>query len=217
MHQFIWGLQFFTHVINQMRKYREDIKLIIRVLIYGAIYFIISKIDNPSFIYFTLALWIIYGLKTLYHKIQYRKGYADYILIPTRNDDFFRIASLTLGAIIFFISIYILIITSPLMNYAVIGIFLGLLIFFNGILDLPKGKMHIKENILKLYGLKDPIDIKHLTKIKIANASILLLHNNEGSIQAVNFNINQVNAELINKYIFDNMVNAELVVVNDIK
>lgn len=77
--------------------------------------------------------------------------------------------------------------------------------------------MHIKENILKLYGLKDPIDIKHLTKIKIANASILLLHNNEGSIQAVNFNINQVNAELINKYIFDNQVNAELVVVNDIK
>ncbi len=197
-----------------MKKYKDDIKTIFEVLTYGLIYMSISTIDNPIVSNIFLGLWIVYWIFNLYSKIQYRKGKADYILFPTQNDKYYKTTSITLGIIVFLLSIAGIIWTKSFNNYGLIGITIGLLVFLNGIFDLPKGMLKVKTNEMTITGLKNKIDIRQLKEINIYNER-LLLTNIYNEIQRVdNLDIDIDSAKLIDRYISKN--NIDLKTINNV-
>ena len=184
-----------------MKKYKNDIKTIIEVLTLGLIYMSISTINNPFVSYLFLGLWIVYWTYKLYSKFQYRNGNADYILFPTQNDQYFKTTSIILGLFIFTFSIVASVWTKSFNHYEIIGITIGLLVFLNGLFDLPKGMMKVQANELNISGLKNKIDIRQLREI-IIYKDRMLFTNFYDEIQWVdNLDIDADAAKRIDSYI----------------
>ena len=197
-----------------MKKYKDDIKTIIEVLTFGLIYMSISTIDNPIVSYIFLGLWIAYWTYNLYSKFQYRKGKADYILFPTQNDQYSKTTSITLGLIIFALSIIAIVWTKSFNHYGIIGITIGLLVFLNGLFDLPKGIMKVETNVLSISGLKNKIDIRQLKEINIYKERMLLTNLYDEIQRVDNLAIDPVSSKLIDNYISKN--NIDLKIVNNV-
>jgi hypothetical protein len=161
----------------------------------------ISTINNPFVSYLFLGLWIVYWTYKLYSKFQYRNGKADYILFPTQNDQYFKTTSIILGLFIFTFSIVASVWTKSFNHYEIIGITIGLLVFLNGLFDLPKGMMKVQANELNISGLKNKIDIRQLREI-IIYKDRMLLTNIYNEIQRVdNLDLDADTAKLIDRYI----------------
>jgi hypothetical protein len=184
-----------------MKKYKNDIKTIIEVLTLGLIFMSMSTINNPFVSYLFLGLWIVYWTYKLYSKFQYRNGKADYILFPTQNDQYFKTTSILLGLFIFTFSIVAIVWTKSFNHYEIIGITIGLLVFLNGLFDLPKGMMKVQANELNISGLKNKIDIRQLREISIYKDRMLFT-NIYNEIQRVdNLDLDADTAKLIDRYI----------------
>lgn len=175
-----------------------------------------STIDNPILSYCFLGLWIVYWTYNLYSKIQYRNEKADYVFFPTLNDQYSKTTSITLGLIVLIITIVFSAWTKTFNHYAIVGFATGLLVFFNGIFDLPKGKIKIEGNTINISGLQTAIDQRQLKEIDISTDQ-LILTNIYGEIQRVNnLTIDLKSAELINKYILVNKNNTDLIITNNV-
>lgn len=199
-----------------MKKYKDDIKTIFEVLTFGLVYMSISTINNPIVSFMFLGLWIVYWIYSLYSKMQYRKGKADYILFPTQNDNYYTTSSITLGLIVFTGSIAGIAWTEYFDDYGVIGITIGLLVFLNGLFDLPKGMMKVESNELSISGLNNKIDIRQLKEISIYKER-LLLTNIYSEIQRVgNLDIDTESAKQIDRYISENNNNIDLKIFNNV-
>lgn len=199
-----------------MKKYKDDIKTIFEVLTFGLVYMSISTINNPIVSFMFLGLWIVYWIYSLYSKMQYRKGKADYILFPTQNDNYYTTSSITLGLIVFTGSIAGIVWTEYFDDYGVIGITIGLLVFLNGLFDLPKGMMKVESNELSISGLNNKIDIRQLKEISIYKER-LLLTNIYSEIQRVgNLDIDTESAKQIDRYISENHNNIDLKIFNNV-
>jgi hypothetical protein len=184
-----------------MKKYKNDIKTIIEVLTLGLIYMSISTINNPFVSYLFLGLWIVYWTYKLYSKFQYRNGNADYILFPTQNDQYFKTTSIILGLFIFTFSIVAIVWTKSFNHYEIIGITIGLLVFLNGLFDLPKGMMKVQANELNISGLKNKIDIRQLREISIYKDRMLFTNIYDEIKRVDNLDIDADAAKLIDRYI----------------
>lgn len=199
-----------------MKRYKVDIKTIVEVLTFILIFLSISSIDNLILSYCMFGLWIVYWSYNFYSKIQYRKGKADYILFPTQNDQYYKATSISLGLIVLIITIVASLWTKTFNHNFIIGLVSGLLVFLNGIFDLPKGKMIVQGNSISVSGLQAEIDQRQLKEISISTDRLLLTNVN-GEIQRVdNLIIDLKSAELINKYIFDNKNCIDLKVINNV-
>jgi hypothetical protein len=199
-----------------MKKYKDDIKTIIEVLAFVLIFTSIATINNPLISYFCLGLWIILWTFNLYSKIQYRKGKVDYILFSTQNDQYSKTTSITLGLLILVLSIVGIIWTKALNHYAIIGIIIGLLVFFNGIFDLPKGRIKIEGNTISISGLTTTIDQRQLKEIKISTERIILTNINAEIQRVDNLDIDPESAKLIDRYISGNKSNIDLSIINTV-
>ena len=184
-----------------MKKYKNDIKTIIEVLTLGLIYMSISTINNPFVSYLFLGLWIVYWTYKLYSKFQYRNGNADYILFPTQNDQYFKTTSIILGLFIFTFSIVAIVWTKSFNHYEIIGITIGLLVFLNGLFDLPKGMIKVQANELNISGLKNKIDIRQLREISIYKDRMLFTNIYDEIQRVDNLDIDADAAKLIDRYI----------------
>ncbi len=199
-----------------MKNYKDDIKTILEVLTFALIYMSISTIDNPIVSYLFLGLWVTYWTYNLYSKFQYRKGKADYILFPTQNDQYSKTTSITLGLIIFALSIGAIVWTKSFNQYGIIGITIGLLVFLNGLLDLPKGIMKIETNELSISGLKSKIDTRQLKEINIYKERMLFTNIYDEIQRVDNLAIDPDSAQLIDRYISEKKNNIDLRTINNV-
>jgi hypothetical protein len=193
-----------------MKKYKDDIKTIFEVLTYGLIYMSIATIDNPIVSYLYLGLWIVYWTYNLYAKFQYRKGKTDYILFPTQNDKYYKTTSITLGIIAILLCIAGIIWTKSFNYYLIIAVTIGLLVFLNGLFDLPKGMLKIKTNEMSITGLKNKIDLRQIKEINIYKERLLLTNIYNDMLRVDNLDIDAVSATLIDKYISKNYIDLKI-------
>jgi Ca2+/Na+ antiporter len=199
-----------------MKNYREDIKTIIEVLTFGLVYLSISTIDYPIFSYLFLVLWITYWVYNLYEKFRYRSTNTTYVLFQTQNDEYSKVTSIVLGLMILVLSIVAMIWASITILYPIIGVAIGLLVFLNGIFDLPKGRIEFQDDLIYVNSLDIKMDRRKLKEINIYKERILIT-NIYGEIKKItNLNISVDSAELIKRYIIDNKNNISLTIINNV-
>jgi hypothetical protein len=202
--------------IHCMRKYKDDIKTILQVLMVGIIYLTIPTIDNPILLILFLGLWIGNLIYNLYSKFQYRKGNANYILFLTVNDQHSKINSLILGLFICALSVVAIVCTDDFWLYGAVGILVGVLVFCNGIFDLPKGMLKIDGNEMNIAGLDGKIDIRQVKEVNIYNDRIVVtnIHNENQWLR--NLEIDKASAEQIDQYILNNKKENDLKTINNV-
>ncbi|MFN3755219.1 hypothetical protein [Flavobacterium sp.] len=199
-----------------MRKYKDDIKTILQVLVFGIIYLSISTIDNPIVSIMFLGLWIGYLIYNLYSKFQYRKGNANYILFPTVNDQYSKVTSVILGLIVCVLSVVAIVWTDNFRHYAALGILVGMLVFCNGIFDLPKGMLKIEGNEMTIAGLDGKIDIRQVKELNIYNDRIVITNIYNENQRLGNLEIDVVSAQRIDNYILNNKKENDLKTINNV-
>lgn len=163
-----------------------------------------------------MGLWIVYLIYNLYSKLQYRKGNANYILFPTINDQFFKITSLTLGLIICALSVVAIVCIPDIGLYGAFGILVGVLVFFNGIIDLPNGMMKIDGNEMNIAGVDGKIDIRQIKEVSIYKDRIVVTNIYNENQRLGNLEIDIVSAEHINNYILNNKGGSDLKTINNV-
>jgi hypothetical protein len=176
----------------------------------------ISTIDNPIISITFLVLWISYLLYNLYSKFQYRKGKVNYILFPTVNDQYSKLTSIILGLLICVLSITGIFWTDEFKLYGAVGILVGLLMFCNGIFDLPKGILKIEGNEMSIAGADGKIDIRQVKELNIYNDRIIVTNIYNESQRLGNLEIDVVSAQLINNYILNNKKENDLKTINNV-
>lgn len=176
----------------------------------------LMTISNPIVSYIFLGLWIVFWTYNLYVKIQFKNRKSDYILFPTQNDQYSKMTSITLGVAAFTLTIAGIVWTKSFNHFGLIGITIGLLVFFNGIFDLPKGMMKVETNELSISGLKNKIDIRQLKEIKIYKERMILINIYDEIQRVNNLAINPYSAQLIDNYISENKNNIDLKTTNNV-
>lgn len=199
-----------------MRKLKDDLKTIIEIITFGTLYLSFSNIDNPILSYIFLSLWTAYWMWNIYLKIQYRKGKESYLLVPTVNDDYSKMTSITLGAILVFLTSILAFWKPEIFGYNIIMFVVGMILFINGILDLPKGKIEIDGNILSITGLIDKINVEDIQSLEIMTNKIILVNNTSKITRLDNFNIDAKVANTIEKYLATNAINKDFVIKNNV-
>lgn len=200
-----------------MQKFYKNVKVIGAVLLFGIMYLIMSKIDHPVTFFAFLIFIITYLSFNLYSKFRYRNREVNYILFPTKNDQYSKLSSIILGIIIFIFSVVIIIWNQDLKYYEIIGVLTSLLIFLNGICDLPKGKILILDNRLKLFdlnGIFKNIDLNHIKSIDIYDEKILITEVNDISHSLNNLDIDIPSSKRIENYIIKNTPHCNLLIMN---
>lgn len=197
-----------------MKKYTEDIKTIIKVLLYILIYVFISYVKNPIAFTIFWGILILLVLYEIYSKIQYRIGKSTYILFPTMNDNYSKTTTVIIGGIISLLSFGAMVYWNTFNEYIVIGIVLGLLVLTNGLLDLPNGRLNIKGNLIKISNLSSSIDQNDLKEIHISKEQLILILT-QGEVKRVpNLDLDFNAAQLIQNYISSHQTNPDLVIIN---
>lgn len=199
-----------------MKKYKNDIKTIVEVLSLFVIFLSISAFDNPLVTYLFLAVWVVYLIYSLISKIRYRKGKSKYILFPTLNDQYSKVTSLTLGIICLILSIVAIIWTKSYIHYGITGIAISLLVFLNGVFDLPKGWMQVDQNELSLSGLENIIDVRQLKEINIYKERIILTNVYDEIKRVESLNIDANSARQIENYISKHANNLSIQITNNV-
>ena len=194
-----------------MKKYTNDIKTILEVLSFMLIFLGVQEINNPVLSFVCIGLAMAYWGYNLYAKWEYRKGKADYIHIPTQNDQFAKTTSVTLGLIVLAISSVAIVWTKSVNYKEVLGLAIGSLVLLNGLLDVPKGRMKVETNELRISGLNKAMDVRQLKEITIYRERILLTNRYE-EVERVNYlAIDPVSSKLIENYISKKTIDLKVV------
>lgn len=197
-----------------MKKYKEDIKTIIKVLLYILIYVFISYVKNPIAFTIFWGILILLVLYEIYSKIRYRIEKSTYILFPTMNDNYSKTTRIIIGGIISLLSFGTMVYWNTFNEYILIGIVLGLLVLTNGLLDLPNGRLNIKGNLIKISNLSSSIDQNDLKEIHISKEQLLLIPI-DGEVKRIpNLDLDFKSAKLIQDYLLNHRTNPDLAIIN---
>lgn len=199
-----------------MKKYREDIKTMGEVVFFILIYLSLATFHNPVYSYLTVTIYSIYWSTNFYSKIHYRKGKADYILFPTKNDEYSRMTSIMIGSMVIIAAMTFLIWKKSFSHYTIIGFSAGILVLLNGIMDLPKGKLLIKNNTVLFSGLKESIAQDLLKEIQISNEQIRIKTTDDKTWQINNLQIDSQSARLIASYLDQRITHTKFKLLNQI-
>ncbi len=184
-----------------MKEYKDDIKTIIKVLAYCYIFLAVGTIKNPIFWWVCLIYWTGDELYSVFKKIQYKKGKENYLLFPTENDDNHRTTQIVLGLIMSAAMIGMAIWTNDFDWSLIILMTIASLTVINGIINVPRGCLNIENNVLKLTGLKQDIDIRQIETISIKNTSIELTNIYKETTVCRYFAIDEQYAHKIEQYL----------------
>lgn len=199
-----------------MKKYKDDLKSIIEVLTYLLVIMSIGTIHNPIISFISLGIGIVVWVYNLYTKIKYRNGNCNYIHFPTKNDSYSKTTSLTLGIIVLALSVALFIWGKSISNYGIIGFTIGLLVFLNGLFDLPQGRMQIENNELKISELESKLDIRQIKEIILRKDQLILLNRYDEKQRINNLEIDAASATQIEDYIIKHTKNSDLKLVIEI-
>jgi hypothetical protein len=183
-----------------MKKYYKDWKTITYILAAIVMYFFVPKSFFRSFsdIFFVLLLGIF--AFSLFKKIVYLLGKANYILVPTGNDLFSRIRDLIIGPALA-VGILLIIGRSHLDKSAIVMISVGVVMFLNGVLGLPLGFLQIRKGYFTLHGINKRIDVQTIETIVISNDKLEIHTATNEKYFARNFIIDRAFSEVIEMYL----------------
>lgn len=184
------------------------------ILVYMSIGLIV--IESLYFSIIILLLSMASWSYKLFLKWQYRKGKSEYLHFPTQNDNFYRTSAIVLGLILVFGSAVAIIWKDSFTFYGIVGMANGLLLFLNGLFDLPKGKMILATNELSISGLKKIIDIRLLREVNIHNEKLILTDIDNEILRVDNLAIDTDSAKQIENYLAKNSSKTELRIINNV-
>ena len=200
-----------------MKRFKEDIKTIIELITFGLVYLSVLTIDNPVLCYIFLGIWVVYWGANVYSKIQYRKGNAEYLLVPTINDEYSKMTSIILGIILITLGSIFAFWMPNIFQLNLIMFIVGILLFINGILDLPKGRIESDGKILSITGLKEKIEIKNIETLEIITNKIIITDNINKVTRIDNFNLDLNYAERIRGYLLQKNNGLGFVIKNKVE
>ena len=157
-----------------------------------ALYVSISMIDNPVVSIISGGFWLFIWTFNIYDKIKYRnQKYLDQIRFPTQNDLYHKTTSLSLGSMLTIGMIIWISIMRELTFIPIIGLIAGLLIFINGIIDVPKGQLKLENSKLKSIGLKEEIELSEIESINIDRNQITIRKEKNSKINLDKLELNE--------------------------
>ena len=106
---------------------------------------------------------------------------------------------------------------SILILYGIIGSTVGIIIFLNGVLDVPKGWITIENNSFRINSVEEEIDLKLLKEIIVKNDQITLT-NQLGEHKNVNLlNLDSASGENIKRYITERLNHNTISIINNVQ
>jgi hypothetical protein len=200
-----------------MKKFKGDVKTIAEILIVILIYFGIASFDAPFISYLAIGLCVIAWTYGLLEKYQYRKGKSSYILIPTNRDDYSKLTSCVLGVLIVVGCIVYSVFISKSFNYFMaLSIIAGLLIFFNGLFDLPKARVEIKKNQFAILG-KGKLHQADVSEIEITNERLNFKHNSGQNLFVDDLKLDKDSVKKVIQYIKADAANKHIAIHNHVR
>lgn len=201
-----------------MKKFKGDVKTIAEILIVLLIYFGISSYESPFVSYVAIGLCIIFWTYGLLEKYQYRKGKSSYILIPSDRDDYSKLTSCVLGGfIVVGCVVYSIFVSQSFSYFMALAIVAGLLVFLNGIFDLPKARLEIKKAKFVILGIKEKLDQAEISEIEISNERINFKHNSGRNIFVDYLKLDKDSAKQVIQYIKADVSNKHIVIHNQVR
>lgn len=158
--------------------------------------------------------WIVLWSFNIHNKLQYRsQAYPNELRIPTKNDTYHKMTSIILGVIILLLAVLWLIIG----DFAIpplLGLPAGLVILINGMIDLPKGRLCIEDNLLKLSTDQQAIPIADIQSISLQSDKLIISGNTHSPIKQDHLElteewINQI-TEFLTAHLDDQKVSISL-------
>lgn len=192
-------------------KYKDDIKIIFQVLSYLALYFMISRVDNPIVAIIAGGFCFIVWSFNIYDKIKYRnKKYLNEIRFPTQNDSYFKITSLTLGSMLTIGMIIWITLMKEFSFIPIIGLSAGLLILINGIIDVPNGQLKLENLKLKSIGMREEVELRIIKSIDIDSNQIIIRKENNSTVKIDKLQLNKKWTFKISKFLKDKLSTEEI-------
>jgi hypothetical protein len=198
-----------------MKNYWKDIRTIGEVLFFILVYLSLSRIQNPLYTFCLLAIYVIYWSYNFYTKLRYRQGKANYLLFPTKNDEYSRMTSITIGSLLLLASLAFLLWKQPASVYAIIGLVIGLLVLLNGLFDVPKGQLSIQHGLIRFSALDHPIDPRSVKEIRISREQIRLTTDQEHTQQINHLLLDSNSIARIRSYLSEKIPHAAWIIANN--
>ncbi len=156
----------------------NDIKTIFTVIATIIIYFVLLSLNNHLFSGIFFCITVFFWIYNIYDKVKYRNSlYENQLRFPTQNDSHSKVASLFFGILIITGVALMIYVTKEYSISYFIGLVIGLILLTNGILDLPKGCLHIKEDSIYFAGANDSIEVSEIQLVEIYNEKIEITDN----------------------------------------
>ena len=201
-----------------MKKFKGDVKTIAEILIVILIYFGIASYDAPFISYLAIGLCILFWTYGLLEKYQYIKGKSSYILIPTNRDDYSKLTSCVLGVLIVVgCIVYSIFVSQSFTYFMALAIAAGLLIFINGIFDLPKARVEIKKGKFIILGANEKLNQSEVSEIEISNERINFKHNSGRNIFVDDLKLDKDSAQQVIQYIKADVANKHIALHNQVR
>jgi hypothetical protein len=194
-----------------IKRYKEDIKTIIQVLLSITVYFSLSQVSWISWLFSTLfiAMLVYNG-----YFVKYRK---DTILFPTLNDESSKMTFISFGVLIFFLTLTGYFAFRHEIKVLIAGFAFGAILFSFGLFLSPKGWLEIKGNLLKVHGIIGETDTRQLQTITLENNKITLTNiygENKNSFQ---LKLDPSSSAKIKAFLSEKLLNKEVLVVDNVK
>ena len=128
----------------------------------------------------------------IYDKLKYRRDKKpNEIRLPTQNDAYSKMTSLSLGIMLIIGSIVWLLLMTDFTFMPILGLLGGGLILINGLIDLPKGLLKIENFNIKLFGIKKGILISEIKLIEMLNDKLTIYDNQNYKITIDKLELNE--------------------------
>ncbi|WP_259070070.1 hypothetical protein HDF24_24505 [Mucilaginibacter sp. X4EP1] len=195
------------------KQLKEDIKTIIQILSYLLIIYITSLIFFFQLINIIFFILIIGARVWSGYFIKYRK---DVVLFPTLNDEASKMTFISFGVLILMFFGVDYFVFTPNIYLIFIGFGFGGLVFLFGFFESSKGWIKINNNSLRLYGIKDNIDIRQLKIITLAANKITLTSIYDENKNSFQLKLDPFAAQKIKTFLSQNLLNKGVLIVDNV-
>jgi hypothetical protein len=195
-----------------IKRYKEDIRTIIQVLLFIAIYFSFS-LSKTWWISLPFSTIFIAALVYNGYFLKYRK---DTILFPTLNDESFKMTFISFGVLVFFLTLISYFAFNNGIKVLIIGFAFGAILFSFGLFLSPKGWLEIKGHLLRIHGINGETDIRQLQAITLENNKITLTNIYGESKNCFQLKLDPSAAQKIKTFLSENLLNKEVLVVDNV-
>ncbi len=195
------------------KQLKEDFKTIIEILLVALTIYCTSRIfffqlGNSLFFIFLIGVSVWKG-----YFFKYRK---DVVLFPTLNDEAFKMTFISFGVLILMFFVIDYFVFTPNIYLIFMGFGFGGLVFSFGFSQSPKGWIKIDNNSLKLYGIKDSIDIRQLKSITLAADKITLTNIYDENKNSFQLKLDLSSVQKIKTFLSEKLPNNEVLIVDNV-